>query len=115
MKTIFKTMTSLKLARQKQIQFEQKTGLKWDVYSTGQGMIFTPIITKETPVDHELGNLLYPKLSTSKYQDFVTIAKNTGLDLSSVLIGAKTLVMERRALGSVNRMSNFAGIKAKKG
>lgn len=43
MKTIFKTMTSLKLARQKQIQFEQKTGLKWDVYSTGQGMIFTPI------------------------------------------------------------------------
>ena len=114
MKTVFKTMTDPKLARQKQIEFEQKTGLKWDVYSTGQGMIFTPVATKDTPLDYDLANLLYPKLSTAKYQDFVSIAKNTGFDLSSIIIGAKTLVMQGRAYSSVNRMGNFAGIKTKR-
>ena len=111
MKTIFKSMTSEKKARQKQAEFERKTGVKWDRYSTGMGMVFTPVITKDTPLDNDAAQTLVDKLPCRDYISFVKIAELTELELSVILSGAKTLVMQRKAISSVNRMGNFSGIK----
>lgn len=112
MKTTYKTWTDSRKARQKRIELEQKTGPKWDWYSTGQGMKFTPIVTRETPVSEEAARALSPYL-TKRGAGFVKLAEISKLDLHTVLIGAKTLVRQGMAIPIVNRCGNFAGIRRK--
>ncbi len=112
MKTTFKTMTDTKKAIQKRKYFQVKTGLKWDYYHTGMGMRFTPIVTKETPMSDDDAKFLLPYLTTN-YQEFVKLAEVSGLTLTSVLIGAKTLVKNKQAFGTVNRAGGFFAIRLK--
>lgn len=112
MKTTFKTLTSNKKAIEKRKAFEDKTGLKWDYYSTGQGYRFTPIVIRETSLDADHARNLKPYL-TKNYQEFVKLAKISGIKLEFVLIGAKTLVKNNQAVPTVNRMGNFFAIRKK--
>ncbi len=109
MKLLFKTYTMQSQARAKQIEYEAKTGVKWDFYHIGDGMVFTPIVTKDTPMDESAATALLPHL-TKNYQNFAKLSDVSGLDLPTVLSGAKTLVKSIRAVGTVNRMGNFAAI-----
>lgn len=112
MKTIFKTMTDQRKARQKQIEFEKKTNLKWDYYSTGNGMVFTPIVTNQTPLDQDAAKALIPHL-TKDYQAFIKLSEISGLELSKVIAAAKTLAKQEKAVATVNRMGHFAAIRIK--
>jgi len=112
MKTTFKTLTNQKTANQKRKKFEAKTGLKWDWYSTGNGVRFTPIVTKDTPYDPQAAHLLLPYI-TKNYQEFVKLADISNLKLATILRGAKTLVKQGQAVATVNRCGNFAAIRVK--
>jgi len=112
MKTVFKTLTDNKKASQKRREFEASTGLKWDCYHTGAGMGFTPIVTRETPMDEAAALALLPHLPKQGI-GFVKLAETSGMELATVLMGAKTLVKTARAVGVVNRMGHFAGIYSK--
>jgi len=109
MKTLYKTYTNQQ-ARAKQIELQEKTGLKWDTYHVGDGMRFTAVITKETPTNSDLAQKLYPILSRVGYS-FTKLAELSGMKLSEVLIAAKTLVQQQQGIAVVNRMGNFAGIR----
>lgn len=110
MKVLYKTWgyNSAK-GREKQLELEQKTGLKWDFYSTGQGMHFTPIITRETLIDNEKAEMLEPYL-TRWGSNFVALASAANMNLADVLIAAKTLVESAKGTARVNRNGNFAAI-----
>lgn len=110
MKTTFKTLTDQRKAQQKRRVFELKTGLKWQCYHTGQGMNFTPIITKDTPTDRATADALLPHL-TKDYLSFVKLSELSHLKLEAVLIGAKTLVKDGQAVPTVNRMGGFAAVR----
>lgn len=112
MKTTFKTMTDTRKTIQKRKTFQDRTGLKWDYYHTGMGMRFTPVITKDTPMNDDDAENLLPYL-TKNYQEFVKLAEDSGINLMSVLIGAKTLVKNMKAVGTVNRSGGFFAIRAK--
>ena len=112
MKTTFKTMTDTRKAIKKREYFQTKTNLKWDYYHTGMGMRFTPIVVQDTPMSDDDAKRLFPCLTTD-YQEFVKLFEDSGIDLASVLIGAKTLVKHGRAIGTVNRSGGFFAIRAK--
>lgn len=110
MKTFWKTPLTHTVARQKQIAFEQKTGVKWDWYSSHGGTAFTPIVTKNTPINEDAARVLLSHL-TKDYTGFVALSERSGMTLQMVLSGAKTLVYSQRAVATVNRMGNFAAIR----
>ena len=112
MKTTFKTLTNQREATKKRAIFERKTGLKWQWYSTGNGIRFTPVVTKNTPIENEAANALFLHLTT-EYRSFVNLAEASGLALSDVLIGAKTLVRQEKAVGTVNRTGGFSAVRSK--
>ncbi len=112
MKTTFKTLTNHRKAVEKREAFERKTGLKWQWYSTGQGIRFTPIVTKNTPISDEAAKALLSHLTT-EYRNFVSLAEASGLALSDVLSGAKTLVRQEKAMATVNRMGGFSAVRSK--
>ena len=112
MKTLFKTYTQHQKCRDKQLEYEAITGVKWDFYRTGNGMRFTPIVTLETPMDEEAATALMPYL-TKEYYSFIKLTEVSGLDLQTVLSGAKTLAKTGRAVATVNRNGRFAAIRKK--
>jgi len=112
MKTLFKTMKDTKQAIAKRNWFQEKTGLKWDYYSTGDGMRFTPIATVNTPLDAVASELLYHYLTT-EYKGFVKLSEESNLTLPQVVSGAWTLVKANEVLFTVNRMGNLYAIRKK--
>jgi hypothetical protein len=110
MKTFYKVALTHEKARQKQIELETKTGVKWDFYSANGGTCFTPVVTKETPIDDTLANVLEGYL-TKEYQAFVKLSEKSGMEIKDVLIAAKTLAKNGKATATVNRMGNFAAIR----
>ncbi len=110
MKTTFKTMTSQKIAAAKRAEFQEKTGLKWDYYHTGNGMRFTPVVTKYTPIDPQKAALLLPYLLT-EYVEFISLQKMSGMLLADVLVAAKTLTKARQAFCTVNRAGGVFAIR----
>ena len=110
MKTFYKIALQHNRAREKQIALEEKTGVKWDWYSVHGGTAFSPIVTKNTPIDEDAATALLPWL-TKDYQGFVSLSEQSGLSLPIVISGAKTLVHSQRAVATVNRMGNFAAVR----
>jgi hypothetical protein len=113
MKTFWKQMLPHAQAREKQLTFEQKTGVKWDFWSAHGGTAFCPIVTRSTPMDETAAAALLPWL-TVEYQRFDALAEISGLGLPAVVSGAKTLAQTQRAVANVNRMGNFAYIRSKR-
>ena len=121
MKTLFKTYHNGHQSITRRNKFQEKTGLKWEYYSTGDGIRFTPIVTKYTPIDSDKADRLLPYLeaktvkNTRKlgFRGFVDLAEETGMTLTDVLVAAKTLVKQNQAVCGVNRMGGFSSIRAK--
>ena len=111
MKTVFKTGTP-EWANRKRRKFESATGVKWEWYRTGQGFVFTPIVTRETPEDGAAAAVVEAVLSEAR--SFVKVAELTGLPLKRVLAGAKWLVRNGNACPIVNRCGHFAGIRPRR-
>lgn len=112
MKILYKTYKPGK-DRRKQIELEESTGLKWDVYSTTSGQIFSAVITRTTTTDPELAKKLHPFV-TRNGKSFVKLSELSGMSLADVLIAAKTLVKAQQANAGVNRMGHFASIYRKR-
>jgi hypothetical protein len=115
MKTNFKTYT-WQQARAKQIEYETKTGVKWDVYSTGSGTHILPIATRDTP-EMPLEQC-YALLNHIKPNDFMGVGlyelhERSGLPLAQVVSMAKTLAYKEKAEAIINRLGHFAGLKKK--
>ena len=114
MKTIYKTKAyDHEWGRTKQVKLEQKTGLKWYFYSTGNGMIFSPVITRETSTDDALAQELKSYLTIGG-DGFVALSEKSEMNLADVLIAANTLVRTQQAIPIVNRLGQFAAIRKKK-
>jgi len=111
MKTTFSTYT-YRQARAKQKQLEATYNVKWDYFSTGRGITFTPVVTRSTPSDSTgtLSDWLFPYLTTA-YQGLLDLHDRAGGSLETILIAAKTLVKEGRAVPGVNRLGHFASIR----
>ncbi len=115
MKTTFKTWGhNYQKGRQHQIRLEAKTGVKWDFHSTGNGMHFSPIVTKVTIVAQDLADNLRLYV-TYRETGFVALSEISGMELRDVLIAVKTLVANGEAVGGINRMGNFTTIRLKRG
>ena len=112
MKTVFRSVRYDGQAIVKRGQFEERTGVKWDFFHTAMGMVFSPIVTKNTPTDEGAADLLYPYLSHD-YLGFVRLSEVSGLALDVVLIAAKTLTKQGRAMPGMNRRGNFSSIRLK--
>jgi len=113
MKTIWASKTDYKWAAAKRAELQQKTGLKWDYFSSGRGMVFNPIVTKKTPMDDELADMLLPHIGYDRFMglNFVRLHEQSGMPLRDVLIAAKTLVKDGRCTPLVNRCGHFSAIK----
>lgn len=115
MRTNFKTYT-WQQARAKQIEYENKTGVKWDVYSTGSGTHILPIATRNTPalpLDQclpLLGYLANEMFGVGLYE----LHTRSGLPLAQVISMAKTLAYSERAEAILNRNGHFGGLKGKR-
>ena len=112
MKTLYKTYTRHEQCRRKQIEYEKRTGVKWDWYSIGDGKRFTAIATRDTPISEQAALALLPFL-TNEGQSFARLAEASGLSLADVVSGAWTLAKGQRAVGSVNRNGHFAAVRGK--
>ena len=114
MKTRFKTLRDPRKARAKQIDFEVRTRLKWDWYSTGDGAVFTPIVTNDTPMASvALMDILENHLISTSV-GFIKLSDITGMPLTDILSAAKSLVQRQKAIPEVNRHGHFAGIRSKR-
>lgn len=109
MKTLFKTYDSHQ-AREKQREYEQKTGLKWDYYHIGDGYRLTVIIDKTTPIDEAAAEKLLLWL-TDEYQTFTAVADKSGIPLVQVVSGAKALIQSGRATPTCNRNGNLFAVR----
>lgn len=111
MKTVFKRLLSQKAANKKRKSFEASTGVKWDWYSTGQGIIFTPIATRETLVNPKSAERVLQVLRDKDSTDFISLSRVTKLSLKDTLESAMYLVKSQQAIPVTNRCGNFAGIR----
>lgn len=112
MKTFYKSYTHQRQAQGRRDKLEAATGVKWDYYGIRGGFAFTPIITRGTALNSLAAVKLLRHL-TPTYRAFSDISRDTGLPLAEVLEGAKTLVHNQQAVGTVNRHGNFAAIRSK--
>lgn len=111
MKTVFKTYTQ-KQAHNKRVELQTKTGLKWEFYNTGNGIMFRVVVTNKTSLSDKLALELLPHLTT-QYQAFKELANLANMSLKDVLIAAKTLSQNRQAIGSRCRSGGFYAIRKK--
>ena len=109
MKTLYKTYDFQQI-RNKQIELEDKTNLKWDFYHIGDGYVITPVVTRDTPMCERAAEMLLPWLGHD-YRNFITLAEISLLPLVVVVSGAKTLVQTGRAVATVNRNGLFYGVR----
>lgn len=113
MKTVFKTYT-WQQARAKQIEYEGKTGVKWDVYSTGSGTHILPIATRDTPelpLDQCMRLLEYIDVKEIFGIGLYELHTRSGLPLAQVVSMAKTLAYKEKAEAILNRNGHFAGLR----
>jgi hypothetical protein len=115
MKTCWKSITTDKEARAKQLDLEACYGVPFTRYSTGDGMRIRPCIDASTKQSFDEGNkiggyLIGKGMKNWQFIAFDRIAEDTGIGIKSVLEICNYLIHTGALNGDVGRSGAVVGV-----